>query len=85
MRNSGGAPRLQLFFECLLQDLVAEHRIGIHPLEFGVFLFKRLVPLGVRHVHHSILLTPAVQGRHRYLLLLTEALLAQVTGIAFAE
>ena len=76
MRNSGGAPRLQLFFECLLQDFDAKHRIGIHLLEFTVFLFKRLEPLGVRHVHHSILLAPTVQGSHGYLLLLTEALLA---------
>ena len=64
MRNSGGAPRLQLFFERLLQDFDAEHRVGIHLLEFGVFLFKRLEPLGVRHVHHTILFTPSVQSRY---------------------
>ena len=68
--------RLQLFFECLLQDFDAKHRIGIHLLAFTVFLFKRLEPLGVRHVHHSILFVPKVQGRYGYLLFLTEALLA---------
>ncbi len=50
----------------------------------GVFLFKRLEPLRVCHVHHSILLAPSVPDSHGYLLLLTEALLAQFTGIAFA-
>ncbi|MGC6565477.1 MAG: hypothetical protein ACON38_07675, partial [Akkermansiaceae bacterium] len=33
-----GAPRLELFFDGLLQDLHPEHGIGIHLLELGVFL-----------------------------------------------
>ena len=80
-----GAPRLQLFFERLLEHLDAQHRIGIHLLELGVLLLQRLETLGVLHVHHSVFLAPTMQRGHRDLLLLAELLLAQVTGIAFTQ
>ena len=44
-----GAPRLQLFFDGLLQDFYPEHGIGIHLLELGVFLLKGFEPFGIRH------------------------------------
>ena len=80
-----GAPRLQLFFECLLQDLHSKHGIGIHLLELGVLFFKSLEALGISDLHHSVFLAPTMESCHRNLLLLTEVFLAQVSAVAFTQ
>ena len=43
-----GAPRLQLFFDGLLQDFHPKHGIGIHLFELAVFLLKGFEPYGIR-------------------------------------
>src|SRR5690606_25473713 len=79
------APRSELFFQRLLEDLVAKHRLGIHPLQFSVLLLQRLEPLRVGNVHLTVFLAPAVQRRNRNLLLLAELLLAQTARFALAQ
>ncbi|MGC6564545.1 MAG: hypothetical protein ACON38_02920, partial [Akkermansiaceae bacterium] len=59
-----GAPRLELFFDGLLQDLHPEHGIGIHLLELGVLLLKGFEPFGVRHLHHAEFLALSLEGGH---------------------
>ena len=85
MPVDGGAPRLQLFFESLLEHLNSQHRIGIHLFELAVFLLKRFESLSVFHVHHPKFLAPAVQRGYRNLLLLAELFLAQVTRVTFTQ
>jgi len=79
------APRSQLFFDRLLQDLDAQHRIGIHLLELRVFLLQRFQALGIRLIHLPIFLPPAMEGGDRDLLLTAERFLVQIAAIAFAE
>lgn len=52
----------QLFFQCLLQQLLAEHLIGQHTLEPGVLLLKLLQLLGLIELHHAKLTLPAVEA-----------------------
>ena len=85
MPVDGGAPRLQLFFESILEHLNSKHRIGIHLFELAVFLLKRFESLSVFHVHHPEFFAPTVQRGYRDLLLLAELFLAQVTRVTFTQ
>jgi hypothetical protein len=51
------------FFEQILQRDIVEHRIGQHPFELGVLVFKILKTPGLRHVQPATLGLPLVEGR----------------------
>ena len=80
-----GAPCSELFFDRLLQDLDAKHRLRVHLLQFRVLLLKGLEALRLGFVHLPVLLAPAVQGGQRDLFLPAERLLVLAACFTFPE
>jgi hypothetical protein len=51
--NVSGRPSGQIGF--VLKHGVVEHRLGQQLLQFGVLVFQRLQPFGVRHLQAAVL------------------------------